>query len=134
MSFFVPVNSRTTSAGTDTITADDLQGGSVGYGASCTVTVPQNVPEGRSVVLYATTSGVAIAVSVGGGDTIFGSPVTLGVNQATKLCKVTATGWRLLQSGGVSVGFSTFSNLSVMSIIGVSTNYSGYSTYSGTLV
>lgn len=134
MSFFVPVNARTTGAATDTITVDDLQGGSVGYSASCTVTVPQNVPEGRSVTLYATTDGVIITISVGGADTISGSPVTLNTNQAIRLSKTTSTAWRLLQSGSVITGYTTLANASVFSVIGTRSEFSSYSSLTGSLV
>lgn len=102
MSYLVPANARTTSSATDTITADDLQGGSVGYGVSCTVTVPQNVPEGRGVTLYATADGVTISVSVSGGDSVSGSPTTLVTNQAILLTKTAPTVWRLLQLGALT--------------------------------
>lgn len=134
MSFLVPANSRSVAIATDTITSSDLQGGSVGYSTSCTVTVPQSIPAGRGCILFATADGVVITISVGGADTVSGSPVTLNTNQAIRLSKTTSTAWRLLQSGSVVTGYTAFASASVFSIIGTQSVFSTYYSLTGSLV
>lgn len=125
---------RITASGTDTITAADV-GGSVGYGAACTVTITSELLIGSRVRVYGTADGVVLAFAASGGESAPAS-VTISTNEGRELVKTTSLLWRCLRlgatggavtSGGTdsSAALADFSAFSINNLATVTAGASG---------
>ena len=95
-------SARTTSGGTDTIVSGDV-GGTVVYGANCTVTITSGLTTGSKVVI-GSSAAVTLTWSVSGGESISEASTALNSSASVWIVKVSSTAWRVLQ-GAVTEGW-----------------------------